>query len=184
VTFWENLSVECSEESSSPRRIVKSNPITGLDRLWGFQEVEAPSFQDSWQIKVVRLSALHTSTFASQEIFLVLISVRGLVNPRTTVRPEGILRPLGIEPATFQFVAQFLNQTVPPCAPKNSEGWKSVLSFPTWTVRPLRWRYHGPLKQWGNTRPVTVSHPTRLVFMFGSLPNWKFSTHVSLSTES
>jgi hypothetical protein len=33
-----------------------SNPITGLDRRWGFQEVEAPRFQD----KVVRLSALCT----------------------------------------------------------------------------------------------------------------------------
>ena len=49
----------------------KSNPITGLDRPRGFQEVEAPRFQDSRHMKVVRLSAL------PQEIFLVLISVRG-----------------------------------------------------------------------------------------------------------
>ena len=35
-------------------------PITGLERPWGFQEVEAPGFQDNWHMKVARLSALHT----------------------------------------------------------------------------------------------------------------------------
>ena len=35
----------------------KSNPITDLDRPWGFQEVEAPRFQDNRHMKVVRLSA-------------------------------------------------------------------------------------------------------------------------------
>ena len=35
-------------------------PITGLDRPWGFQEVEAPRFQDNRHMKVVRLSALST----------------------------------------------------------------------------------------------------------------------------
>jgi len=34
------------------------NPITGLDRPWGFQEVEAPRFQDSGHMKVIKLSAL------------------------------------------------------------------------------------------------------------------------------
>ena len=38
----------------------KSNPITGLDRPTGFQDVEAPRFQDSRHMKVVRLSALRT----------------------------------------------------------------------------------------------------------------------------
>jgi hypothetical protein len=37
-----------------------SNPITGLDRPLGFQEVEAPIFLDNRHMKVVRLSALHT----------------------------------------------------------------------------------------------------------------------------
>jgi len=35
-----------------------SNPITGLDRPWGFQEGEAPRFHYNRHMKVVGLSAL------------------------------------------------------------------------------------------------------------------------------
>ena len=38
----------------------KSNPITGLDRSWGFQEFETPRIQDNRHMKVVRLSVVRT----------------------------------------------------------------------------------------------------------------------------
>jgi hypothetical protein len=107
---------------------------------------DAPRFQDNRHMKVVRLSALRTGRLYTQEniklnsmalvrertipterpppvgevsakkIFLVLISARGWVSPKATLRPEGSYQwsiPITasrIETATFRLVAQCLNQ--------------------------------------------------------------------------
>ena len=81
----------------------ETNPITGG---WGSQ-ISRQSTHEGGKV----VSPTHRLPLPPQEIFLVFISVRGWVDPRSTVRPEGLYHwKISIEPSTFRLVAQYLDQ--------------------------------------------------------------------------
>ena len=57
-------------------------------------EVEGPEFQNERHMKVVKLSALDTGHHYPQEILLIVLSVRELVDTRATAWPGG---PFGLQ---------------------------------------------------------------------------------------
>ena len=87
-----------------------------------------------------RLSALRTSRLYPQEILLLLISVRGWVDPSAKCYRKDImsiknpLTPAGIEPPTYRFVVQHLNHCIPRSPNQEVEHNISVFSLQKWQL--------------------------------------------------
>jgi len=98
---------------------------------------------------VVRLSALCTGSFYRQEIHLVLISVRGWVDPRAIVQPGGLchwkipMTPSGIEPTTCRFMKETIIHWISVGMSSSSQIWVGNLvserEVHLGCVRPRYW---------------------------------------------
>jgi hypothetical protein len=78
-------------------------------RALRLQGVEDPRISTQSAHEDVKISSLRTGYLYAHDIPLVLISLRGWVHPRATVRQKDS-HPTEIEPATFWLVAQCLKQ--------------------------------------------------------------------------
>jgi hypothetical protein len=132
-----------NQSINQPPQKSKAIPVQDYYRPWEFQVVKAPRFWDDWYMVVVRLSALRSGHLYPQEIFLVLISVRGWVNLRAKVWPKRLCpwkipTPSGIEAPTLRLVAQSLNQLrhcVPPITYTKTVNFNCSVSHKMWWWR-------------------------------------------------
>jgi hypothetical protein len=108
--FWKNRSKE----------LITSWYVSTVLKQSHYRPAQALRVPGGWGSQFPRQSAhegrkvgshMHRPLLPPQEVFLVLISVRGWVDPRAMVWPEGLCQrkipmiPSGIKPATVQLVA-------------------------------------------------------------------------------
>jgi hypothetical protein len=111
-----NYRAFCSKHVIACPELTKKHVKVKQSHYWPGRAQRVPGGR---HMKVVGCQPYAPAAFNPQEIFLVLISVRGWVDPRTIVRPEGLCQwknPLtrsGIEPTTCRFVAAAPPR--PPC---------------------------------------------------------------------
>jgi len=110
----------------------------------GSRKLRFPDYVTTAQDGGKVVSLTHRPPFYPQKMHLVLISVRGWVDPTAIVRSEGFsqwnmpMTPSGIEPATFRFVAQRLNH------------WATAVPYYLYLNRRTWWR--------GQTQNLTHPH--------------------------
>jgi len=105
-------------ESGIPMKLVRhiAVPLQFWSGPEGSRKFRLPDVMTTAQDVGKVVSLTHRLPLPPQEMLLLLISVRGWVDPRAIVRLEGFYvneklqwHQLGIEPETFRFVAQHLN---------------------------------------------------------------------------